>query len=210
MKEINWKRIYGVLFKYGGLSTIILSGIALFHRWLVLGVLTQKDYLEISPAFSIGIALFALGLSFESTDRMKSIVNVKFGEVKGAIEDRRLELREQRGKIEQKKKKKKDTFDDELDFLFIHSFGIWKCYTFLEQALELKDWLERADQKQLIDHICMFFDELRYGGMPLSKENLHHIDMIYNSVSQLDRLKRDKELEKKLKTAYDALKSNKK
>lgn len=140
---------------------------------------------------------------------MKAIANVKFREVIGIIEDIRLNLTERRRKIVNKKQKGRNTQDDEIDFLFDHSFGIWKCIPYLNQAAELKKWMDESYQKDLINDVELLFGELlrdrKRLGIILTKDNRDHIGLIYKNLLKYDVLKKDEKGKKKLKGLYDKL-----
>jgi hypothetical protein len=188
MKEINWNRFYGILFKYGGLSIIVLSGIALFHRWYFLGIITQQDLLGISPSFSIGIAVFALGLSFESTDRMVSISNANFLEIYHNFEDIRIQLVQHP------------------DWLGIEG-TVWKCKKYIDWATELKRWAKKDYQEDLANQFILLYEK---SGVPwqnqiVTKNDIKNMIKMHDSLIKFNVSDEKKEKIKKIETELNKL-----
>jgi len=97
MADNNKKLILAKVFGYSGISLLLLSGALLVYMYL-LEVLYEIEIITITrisatsiPA-SLGIALFAIGISIKSDERMVAIADSVFLEVIGIFEDKRLNL----------------------------------------------------------------------------------------------------------------------
>jgi len=135
--NINSNLFLGRMNKYGGFLLIILGFFAICHRWYVIGEITISDMSDGGIPISLGIALFAIGISYESADRMKAIANTNFLQVVNMFEDVRVFFIS--------------------DWYNVETFT-WKSRSHIEMATELlkedkkKYFIEKSYQDKLVKY----------------------------------------------------------
>ena len=140
--KINWGLIVGKIGKYFGFILIILGFIAVCHRWYILGTITTEDLSGGAIPISLGIALFAIGLSYESDDKMKSIATADFFELTDRFWERAPPL----------------YYPLESN---IRDTGSWRLVNIFEQADKLKRWADPEVQNKLIQALATFLERLQ-------------------------------------------------
>jgi len=207
MADNNKKLILAKVFGYSGISLLLLSVALLVYMYLLevlyeIEIITMDRISAISIPASLGIALFAIGLSIKSDERMVAVADSVFLEVIGIFEDKRLNLKTKRTQLMKigKDKYKKNTVCYEMlsiEFFDELSFSIWKCYTYLQRAKVLKNWLSTPYESKIIHYSTEYFAELLMGrnfrNMIITSEYKEHIKWMYDFVSSLNGYKNHKD-----------------
>lgn len=156
-----------------------------------------------SILISIGIASIVIGISRKSEMMTKAIADSSLLETIGVFEDRRLGIRERFKKIQEKtkiiKNYSKNSTElqlDLLDYTIYYSFSIWKCKTYLDRTMIFEKYFSENDENQLIHHIDCLFQDLCLGKQHfniklINKENIRHLESMYDTISQFNRFNLD-------------------
>ena len=133
-------------------------------------------------------------IASESKKMMEVVSRFAYNETIGIFEDRRLTMRDKLLKI--KDKTTKNMYDDsnefeadKTDYLIDHSFSIWKCTWYLRNLMEYKEWMEKADEKQIIHYVTNFFNDVIDGMVffkfKITEERFGNIKGMYETVKEL-------------------------
>lgn len=168
----------------------MISGVLLMTLTLDISDLTLKTgfFSAGVGALSIGIALWAIVIAFKSDEKMQSLANYHLLEIKGIIEDRRLNLQKHR-KILSLLSANGEDYRREFDLYhtdFSHSF--WKTLENLRQVQTVIRYSTPNYQLQVIDYVHKLFQIFQLGRdenrIQLREEDKSHMQQSFNLLAR--------------------------
>lgn len=156
--------------EFESLNIIVKLGFIPFIIGIILIMLGKTSFFGYISCYELGLwftslslAIMALGYAIGSDEKMQSVANYHLLEIKGIIEDRRLNLQKYRKKISFMNATGNDyrvTFDEyHTDYLF----SMWKTLENLRQVQATLKYSTPNYQIEVIDYVNKFFEILRLG-----------------------------------------------
>ena len=192
MKKIHLSR----LIMYIGFIVIIL-GVLIIVKDIGINNNNPRDSIIYgSIPISLGLGVFALGISLSADEKMKTISDESFLALIGIFEDYRLSLKTKRTVLKHLKDSgKENTTDYEIlytEYFDTLSYSIWKSFTYLRRAkVLLRGVISEEYEEGLIHYTTEYFAELIIGkdftNMLIIGDYKDHLRKIYDFVSSLKR-----------------------
>jgi len=203
MREINYKRLTLMI----TVASIIFLLFSLL--FLIMGIVSNNYFIEVFK-FMITVTIAFISLYFgvrsvilskqanilgeeskkianDSDVKMQSLANYHLLEIKGIIEDLRLNLQKHRKKLSFMAETGEDykvPFDE---YHSDYSYSMWKCLEKLRQVQTILSYSTPNYQIQVIDYVNKFFEILRLGRdenhIELRDEDKIHIRLSYDIIS---------------------------
>jgi len=150
---------------------------------------------------SLGIFVIAWGISRKSSLLAEDVAKASLYETLGRLEDKRLAIRD-RFKLIQDKLENKLIDNKSSNFKVVlneysrlYTYSVWKCKEYLDEALFFKKYFKNKEENQIIHFIDCFYQDLcdgkRYLGIPLLPEYIHHLEIIYDNIRELEAFDRN-------------------
>jgi len=223
--ETKWFTVFAVIVLLGvamcfyyGTNYLFSNNEPLGIAWISLGVAfsgvltsiialsVSKESKDISEK-SLKISEESKNIADKSDEKMQLLANYHLLEIKGIIEDRRLNLQKHIKKIRFMAETDRDHAVAYDEYHSDYSYSPWKTYTNLQQIQTILKYSTPEYQLQVIEYIHLYFDVVKEGRdktkITLIPEHKEQISNSYDIISKFPAFNQYKERKKLLEVIQD-------